>query len=178
VFKPVIIISAIMSLLNANSRFAQCFQRGSTMKKISLIFIIFMTASVIAAGPIDIINDIGDKKTTTVGDGIKLFLMTIEKPAAGYQENLAALKKLNVIVKIGYRENEPLRKGFICMLIANHLKLNNSLLYLIFKTERYAHRACAAAGLTPHNGSEWDKLSGEELIEIMGLFDKYMEDKK
>ena len=33
--------------------------------------------------------------------------------------------------------------------------------------EGYAFRACVAHGIMDHDGSEWDKISGEELIEIM-----------
>ncbi len=43
----------------------------------------------------------------------------------------------------------------------------------MFRTERYAFRACASRGLMDANNSEWDKLSGEELLEIMAKVSEF-----
>jgi hypothetical protein len=60
-----------------------------------------------------------------------------------------------------------MRKGVAARLLARYLGLTDSLLYDIFGSERYAFRACVAAGIMVADGSEWDAVSGEELLEIM-----------
>jgi hypothetical protein len=57
-------------------------------------------------------------------------------------------------------------------MIARYLDLKDLLLYRLFKIERYAYQACVAAEIMEANRSEYDKLSGEELIEIMSTVDE------
>jgi hypothetical protein len=40
-------------------------------------------------------------------------------------------------------------------------------MYLIFDTERYAYKACIANGIFSPGGSENDKMTGPELIDLL-----------
>jgi hypothetical protein len=52
-------------------------------------------------------------------------------------------------------------------MIAGKLNLGDSLMYMILPLERYAFKACIAENIMQTEGSEWDAVSGGELIEIM-----------
>ena len=113
------------------------------------------------------INEIADKEQVTYGEGIQFFLMVIEKKIGSFQENVNFLNKEGLTKGITLTKDSPLRRGTLSLILARHLKLSDSLLYNIFKSERYAYRACAAKEIMEYDGSEWEILSGGELVEIM-----------
>lgn len=118
---------------------------------------------------LNFINSMDNKKRATFGDAIRFIALDIGERYPDFESTLSFLKRVN-IVKNDYSNltaSTPLRKGVLARMIARYLKLNDSLMYDIFRTERYAFRACAAENLMPLNGSEWDIVSGAELIEIM-----------
>jgi len=118
-------------------------------------------------GSLAFINDLADKKTATFGDAVKLFVVTLDRNSAGFRQDLNVLKKAGVATGYDIKEKAPLRKGVVARMAARYLKLDDSLWYDLFGTERYAFRACVAAEIMIVDGSEWDTVSGEELIEIM-----------
>lgn len=122
---------------------------------------------------------LGEKKQATVEDAVTLYTYLLGKIPGTFKANVDNLKK-EAILKASkdYRPDQRLRKGLLAGMIARHLKLKDSLLYLIFGTDRYAHRACIADAIMETEGSEWDPLSGDQLIEIMGIVASRMEDLK
>ena len=52
-------------------------------------------------------------------------------------------------------------------MVVRFLKLDDSLLYNITRAKRYAFRLCVSEGIMKFNGSEYDKISGSELIEVV-----------
>ena len=114
------------------------------------------------------VNELGDKKQASFGDAVKLIVLDMGENTSGFESDLSVLNARNKIAA-GYSlsENAPLRKGVVARLIARYLRLTDSLVYNIFGTERYAFRACVAADIMIADGSEWDYVSGEELLEIM-----------
>ena len=118
------------------------------------------------------INNLGDKKTATFEDAVNFFVISLNGNPAGFKGNINSLKKVKIIIDEKYGPNDKLRRGMVAIMIARYMKLDNSLFYLIFKTERYAFRACVAKKIMQNDQSEWDILSGEELIEIMAIVDE------
>ena len=141
--------------------------------KIRLLFICFMICcSTILYSQnmytLDFINGLDNKQQAVFGDAVKLIVLDMGKQTTNFSRDLAILNEQNNIAA-GYtlNENALLRKGTLARLVARYLDLSGSFMYNIFGTERYAYRACVAAGIMTSNGSEWDIVSGEELLEIM-----------
>ncbi len=126
-------------------------------------------------GSLDFINELSGKKTATIDDAFRLFLLTIEKDPGSFTGNMRLLKKMNLIKRSDYKGNAPAKRGLVAYMVAKQLKLRDSLLFLIFRTERYAHRVCAAEDIMSFDQSPGDLLSGDELIEIMGIVGNRLE---
>jgi hypothetical protein len=142
------------------------------MKKILLIIIslCFLFSSHLFAqniANIEFINTVADKDKASFADGILFFIMTTGKKAQSFEENIKILNKAGITSGITLTKDSPLRRGALALMLARHLNLGDLLLYKIFRTERYAYRACAANNIMSYDGSEWDTLSGGELVEIM-----------
>jgi hypothetical protein len=139
--------------------------------KIIPVVIILMLISSISFGQnisnISLINEIADKDEATFEDGIRFVMLLTGKNPASFQENIVKLNNEGITQGIQLDKDSPLRRGVLSLMLARHLDLKDSLLYKIFKTQRYAYRACVANDLMHYEGSEWDKLSGGELVEIM-----------
>ncbi|MBN2402332.1 MAG: hypothetical protein JXN64_08010 [Spirochaetes bacterium] len=105
------------------------------------------------------LDNLSKKDKATVGDALKLFELVI-----GKKEPLS---------KDGPANNAVLKKGFISLKVANALNLTDSVVFTLFKSERYAFRACVAHGLLNADASEYDTMSGEELIEFLTLASEY-----
>lgn len=145
--------------------------------KLFIIAILLCTVPVFAQeyGGLNFINQLGEKKTATWGDATALYVITLGKAPAGFDANVQTLQSMGIIKTNKYGKDKPLRKGMLAKMIARHLKLKNTLLYLIFGTERYAHRSCVAERIYPADSSEWDAMRGDELIEIMTMVSEKME---
>jgi hypothetical protein len=116
---------------------------------------------------IEFINTVADKDKTTFADSVHFFMLTAGKKIQSFDENMKVLNREGITSGINLVKDSPLRRGALALMLARYLKLGDSLLYAIFKTERYAYRACAANNIMSYDGSEWDTLSGGELVEIM-----------
>ncbi len=142
------------------------------MAKLTVIIISFiiLLASQLSAQNIpniDFINKVSDKEKTTFEDGIHFFMMTAGKRIQSFDENMKVLNREGITSGINFTKDSPLRRGVLAKIIARYLMLGDSLMYFIFGTERYAYRICAANNIMSYDGSEWDTLSGGELVEIM-----------
>ena len=114
------------------------------------------------------INSIADKEEVTVGEAVKLFLMITENKSGSFEENVKYLKSAKVLDSdFNTGANDALKRGLLAKMIAKKLNLKDSLLGLILPFERYAHKACIAENIMQTDTSEWDAISGGELIEIM-----------
>ncbi|MFH0975302.1 MAG: hypothetical protein V1874_05905 [Spirochaetota bacterium] len=142
------------------------------MKKI-LLYIIsacILTSSQLSAQnlqSIEFINNVADKDKALYADGINFFMLVTGKKIQSFEENIRVLNREGITTGITLTKNSPLRRGALALMLARYLRLGDSLFYKIFGTERYAYRACAANKLMSYDGSEWETLSGGELIEIM-----------
>jgi hypothetical protein len=105
------------------------------------------------------LDTLGKKNISTVNDALKLFKLVLEKKQPALKDDSA--------------NNVPLKKGFIALMVASNLNLTDSVIFTLFKKERYAFRACAAHNLLNADGSENDLMSGEDLIEFLQLASEY-----
>jgi len=136
----------------------------------ALVLLIISGAGAQNMGSLTFIENLGNREQATLGDAVTFYMLTLNKPARGFKADLSALKRLGILdagALLDSGKKDVLRKGVIAGMIARHLKLRDSIWYLVTGFDRYAYRACVAAKILPPKGSEWDKVSGEELIEMM-----------
>lgn len=113
------------------------------------------------------IHLLADKPAASFSDAVTFMTIAAGMQPKDFNFNLQVLKNRRIARGMDYHAAAPLRRGALSLMIARHLDLSDSLLYMVFGTGRYAYRACVAEGIMDHEGSEWDILSGGELIEIM-----------
>jgi hypothetical protein len=124
------------------------------------------------------VNELAEKKAVTFGDAVTMYIYTLGRVPAGFNADIKTLKAMNLLKAARYDKDKTLRRGMLALMVARHLKLKGSLFYLMFDTQRYAHRACVADKIMDANTSEFDKISGDELLEVMGVVADRMEGKE
>jgi len=143
------------------------------MKKAFFVFFVFAAMCTSGglnaqSGSVALVEKISMKETATNADAVAVFTYQIGKQYTNYNQGIAALKEAGLITGGEYAENAPLKRGFLALLTARYLELSDSLWFALFKSERYAYRACVSAGVMKGEMSEWDFISGPELIECAG----------
>jgi len=144
------------------------------MKKAKLFFVTLISVCIFSVIPeislaqevtqITFINELDNKVSATYGDALIMF--KLQAGSSINSKNTTASKIDSYSLK-GYKENMPLNKGMASLMTAKYLKLGGSFVYMIIGTERYAYKACIANGIFSGDGSENDKMSGPELIELL-----------
>ncbi len=123
-----------------------------------------------AADQITFLNQLQDRKKATVEDAVTLYMHILGKPVGDFKKNVEFLKNEGILrPKKDYTAGKVLRRGLLSGMVARHLKLKDSLFYAMVPIDRYALRACIAGGIMDQNTSEFDPVSGEELIEVMAI---------
>lgn len=110
---------------------------------------------------------LSQKPVATVEDAVTLFMLSTDGKSAGYTKDAETLKQQGILPKI-YDANAPATMGLVAYMIAKQKNLKHSLMFNIFKSQRYAVFACIAARYVPASAGENIKLSGVELMEVMG----------
>ena len=131
------------------------------------ILLIFSSAYAQDMNQLNFIHSLDSKGAATYGDAVKLFAASTGAKTGSFASESALLNEQGLA--LNYEEDAPLTRGMAALMTAKYLNLKGSFMYLIFNIERYAYRACIADSLMPGNGSEFDKLSGPELLELMSL---------
>jgi hypothetical protein len=148
------------------------------MKRVLIIGLFLLTSiQLYSQDSATFMNTVGEKDTAAFGDAVTLFVYATNGTPRGFQQDVASLNSsLNGLLRnMDYDQNRSLRRGILARMIARHMHLKGSLMFLIFGTERYAYTACVAGGIMDPGGSEWDLLSGEELIEAVARMTDAME---
>jgi hypothetical protein len=148
------------------------------MRRVVIIIALIFIASSVFSQEINFINELSGKKVVTFADGVKMYMYALGKAPAGFVADVAVLKEMNMLKARTYDKDAPLRRGMLALMVARHLKLKGSIMFLIFDTRRYAHRACVAERIMDINTSEFDLLTGDELLEVMAIVSERMEGKK
>ncbi|HOT45918.1 MAG TPA: hypothetical protein PLM53_15330 [Spirochaetota bacterium] len=148
------------------------------MRRFAYVVALILLFSFGNAQEINFINALAEKKTVSFEDGVKIYMYTLGKFPAGFDADVAYLKSIKLLKASRYDKDKPLRRGMLALMVARHLKLKSSLFFLIFDTERYAHRACVGEKIMAANTSELDTMSGDELLEVIARVSERMEEKK
>ncbi len=148
------------------------------MRRTVFLLVFLLIVSIGNAQEINFINALAEKKAVTFEDGVKIYMYTLGRVPAGFEADVNTLKGLKLLKAKKYNKDKALRRGMLALMVARHLKLKGSLMYLMFDTERYAHRACIAEKLMDAGTSELDTMSGDELLEVIALVSERMEEKK
>lgn len=145
------------------------------MKRAAIVCAVLLVFTVAQSQQIQFINELSSKKVVTFGDGVTMFMYLLGKAPAGFTADVAVLKDLKLLKAKSYDREAPLRRGMIALMAARQLKLKGSLFYLMFDTERFAHRACVAENIMDVSTSELDTLTGDELLEVITAVSERME---
>jgi len=148
------------------------------MKRVVCVLAFLLVWTFGSAQEINFINELAAKKAVTFGDTVRMYMYTLGRAPAGFDADVKTLKGMKLLKADRYDRDKPLRRGMLALMVARHLKLKGSLFYLMFDTRRYAHRACVAEKIMDVNSSEFDKMSGDELLEVMAIVSDRMEEKR
>ncbi len=148
--------------------------RMPMIKKTTFVLIALISLPLIAqeggfqsVADIEFVNQVADAPMARVKDAVGLFAMFYGNRKSDFQNNVALLRSKGISLPEGMQENDPLRRGMLALLAAQYLHLGDSFMYRIFHTKRHAVTACVASGIMEVSGSEWDMLSGGELVEVI-----------
>lgn len=109
------------------------------------------------------LSELDNKSTTTYGDALIMFKLQSGNSVSAKGKSSSGKEFYELQ---GYTEADTLSKGMASLMTARYLDLGGSFMYLILDIERYAYKACIANGIFSPDGSENDKMSGPELIEL------------
>lgn len=140
------------------------------MKKIQ-IFYITLAAIISLTGSsfsqdvtqVTFLSELDNKSTATYGDALIMFKLQSGNSVSVKRKSSAGSESFALQ---GYTEADTLTKGMASLMTARYLDLGGSFMYLILDIERYAYKACIANRIFSPDGSENDKMSGPELIEL------------
>lgn len=146
------------------------------MKRILIIIVLLlMWSTAMPQDSVTFINKLGEKDKAIFSDAVTLFMYATNKNPQGFTQDFNTLKQAGLLKNMEYDADRTLRRGMLARIVARHMKLTGSFMYLIFGTERYAYTACIDKGLMDADGSEWDPLTGEEVIEVFSRMTEQME---
>jgi hypothetical protein len=142
------------------------------MKKTVLVLLGALILSPLAAqneGSIVYIQQLSQKQTAECGDAVRLFVLQNGKAYTNFNQGLEFLVQTGILkTKEGYTEKMPLRRGLLALMTTRYLLTSDSFMYSLFGSERYAYTSCVSEKLMEGGHSEWDYISGSELIEVFG----------
>jgi hypothetical protein len=110
------------------------------------------------------LSELDSKSQATYGDALIIFKL---QTGSAVSSGKGKKSHSDPIALSGYTEKDILTKGMASLMAARYLDLGGSFMYLIFDTERYAYKACIANGIFSPGGSENDKMTGPELIDLL-----------
>jgi hypothetical protein len=119
-------------------------------------------------GTIEYIQSLAGKPAATVSDAVILFAMQEGSRIADFSEARDLLIGKGILKQREYNPADPLGRGLLAGMTARMLDLRGSLLFKLTGADRYACSACSADGIMKGDISEYDTISGPELIEIIG----------
>jgi hypothetical protein len=124
----------------------------------------------IQANNIQYLDNLSIKQTASINDAFALYYFYKYNKNSNFKIHRNAIIELKIIDSDKYNNaNLALRRGLLAKIVAVELNLKKSLMYLIFKNERYAYRACIAEEIMSPGKSNNDIISGQELIEIIHI---------
>ena len=140
------------------------------MKKIRILLITFIAILSLTGisfsqdiTQVTFLSELDNKNIATYGDALIMFKLQSGSTVPSKGKKTSANESYALK---GYTESETLTKGMASLMTARYLDLGGSFMYMILDIERYAYKACIANRIFSADGSENDKMSGPELIEL------------
>lgn len=147
------------------------------MKKYLLAALIMVLPVAGMSGNIEYLQNMAQTKQVTMADAVKMFAMEIDKSDSSFEKEVSSLIKAKILPDKKYNAEKPLRRGDLALMSARYLKLSDSIWYTIFGSRRYAYTACISAKIMTADGSEYDYISGPQLLETMRIISEKAGDK-
>lgn len=142
------------------------------MKRMLFLVLILLCAIPLYAADgtasVTLLQDLSGKRSAVVSDAVLLFSTQEGFAAKDFSSACDFLIEKKILKKRDYSPDEPLSRGLVAGMTARVLGLRGSLLFLITDADRYACAACAAEGIMKGDVSEYDRISGPELVDIIG----------
>ena len=140
------------------------------MKQIFVLLFILGALPLYAAGAADIgfIQLLAGKESATVSDAVLLFSAAEGGDAKDFIAARDFLLQKGILKAREYDPGAVLRRGLAAGMTARALGLRGSLFFIMTGADSYACTACLADGIMTGDVSEFDILSGSELIEVVG----------
>jgi hypothetical protein len=150
------------------------------MKKYLILLFLIFSYSLFSEpiGEIEFIEKLNEQKTATYDDCVKVFCYIYKTDVTDdFNVNVENLKANIKKIPKGYKPERKLDIGTFSVFAMQYLKIESGLFYLASHSGRYAVREMAIRGLVPNNTSEWESLSGPELIRYIQKVVEYAETK-
>jgi hypothetical protein len=151
------------------------FMKVHFAASVAFIFIISGSLFAQSTATVEYLQNLSKAESATVGDAVKLFSLQSGKGYQNFDSSSSSLKQEGILPDKQYSEQDSLSRGLLAFMVTRYLKLTDSLWFNLFGAERYAYNACASAKIMPEGKSEWDKMSGPDLIEMLGKISERME---
>ena len=139
------------------------------MKVLLLSALVFfpLASAAEAVSSIEFLSALDAKVSASEGDAVSLLSFSLRGTSEGFLSDYAFLQSKGAVAPGEFSADAKLSRGDISLMIARLKRLDGSLMYKITGKARYAYRACVADGIMPSGRSEYDVLSGQELIEAV-----------
>lgn len=138
----------------------------------------FLMTAVLAALPlcvfaegtstIEYIQNLTQKQNAAVSDAIILFAVQEGSDSKEFAAACDYLISKGILRQGQYNPDGALKRGLLAGMTARALGLKGSFMFNLTGADRYACTACAADGIMREDISEYDPVSGPELVEILG----------
>ena len=144
------------------------------MKKIFLLIIILTPLYFVFSDETEFVNSLFEKKTATFSDLVSAFCYLNDINAVtDFNSNINFLKEKIKYFPKKYSEQKPLNYGDFSLFFIQQIKLKSGLLYQASHSGRYALRELMIIKVIPENTSEFNKMSGNDLLRYLGKVDLY-----
>lgn len=144
------------------------------MKKVVSIIVVMFITGIIFANQADFFNTLIEKETATFEDCVKSFCYMSEIEVTGdFDMDVDNLKAVIPDFPRKYSASKPLIIGDFALLAMQFLKIDGGLFYRVTSVGRYASRELTFINFLPANTSEYEKLSGIELMQLLRRVDEY-----
>ena len=149
------------------------------MKKFILLFCFIFTLPLLFCNQVEFLNQLCEKEKASFSDCIKCFcyLNNIDT-SDDFEDNVTNLQKHIQYMPKKYSENKTATIGDFSLLAIQFLNIKTGIFYLITKSGRYASRELNQLNIIPFNTSEWQEISGIELIRLLQKVDEYAQERK
>lgn len=152
--------------------------KEARMKKIlvtCIVTLFILPSSAQNSDTVSWVHELSKKDRVSFEDSVRLFVLQTGVKYSDFSSGVVALRSQGILSDREYTADEPLTRGRLAFMTARYMKLDDSLWYVVFGTERYAYAACVSGGFMKAGRSVSGAVSGPELIELIGIISDRME---